>query len=103
MNAEESAREDNPEAAVPTPSPSSGDDAGDLTVGGDEEDAEDEDTARVPDEADAGASTDADGTPSDDELEEPSTEKEPSEEPKAPHRDDPEPDHRAVGIGVIDS
>ena len=40
--------------------------------------------------------------PADDELEEPSTEKDPSEEPKAPTRNDPEPDHEAVGIGVID-
>ncbi|WP_258567075.1 hypothetical protein [Microbacterium sp. Se5.02b] len=36
-------------------------------------------------------------------LEEPSTEKAPGEEPKAPKRDEPEPDHEAVGIGVIDT
>lgn len=35
-------------------------------------------------------------------LQEPSTEKEPEEEPKAPPRDESEPDHEAVGIGVID-
>ena len=39
--------------------------------------------------------------PSNDELQEPSTEKEPSEEPKAPSRDEPEPSHEAVGIGVV--
>ncbi|MBO0982008.1 hypothetical protein IPV10_15765 [Microbacterium sp. SD291] len=40
--------------------------------------------------------------PSTEQLEEPSTEKEPAEEPKAPeHREDPEPDHQAVGIGVV--
>lgn len=47
-------------------------------------------------------STEDDGqTPSDDALEEPSTEKSPAEEPKAPARDEPEPSHQAVGIGVI--
>ncbi|MBO9625186.1 MAG: hypothetical protein J7484_02275 [Microbacterium sp.] len=97
MNAGESAREENPETAVPTPSPSSGTDAGDFTVGGEP------DTARTPEQADSPEDADNDEIPSDDELEEPSTEKEPSEEPKAPNRDDPEPDHRAVGIGVIDS
>ena len=40
-------------------------------------------------------------TPSTEELEEPSTEKSPDEEPKAPGRDEPEPSHQAVGIGVI--
>ncbi|SJN42891.1 hypothetical protein FM104_12245 [Microbacterium esteraromaticum] len=39
--------------------------------------------------------------PSNDELEEPSTEKDPGEEPEAPARDEPEPDHEAIGIGVI--
>jgi hypothetical protein len=39
--------------------------------------------------------------PSNEELSEPSTEKEPAEEPKAPSRDEPEPSHEAVGIGVI--
>ncbi|WP_460795604.1 hypothetical protein [Microbacterium sp. GXF0217] len=39
--------------------------------------------------------------PSDDELTEPSTEKEPAEEPEAPSRDEPEPSHEAVGIGVV--
>ncbi|WP_309128440.1 hypothetical protein [Microbacterium sp.] len=35
------------------------------------------------------------------ELEEPSTEKEPGEEPTAARPHDPEPDHQAVGIGVV--
>lgn len=38
--------------------------------------------------------------PTTEELEEPSTEKEPGDEPKAPDAD-PEPSHRAVGIGVV--
>lgn len=42
-----------------------------------------------------------DEEPTTEELEEPSTEKEPGEEPKVEHPDDPEPDHEAVGIGVI--
>jgi hypothetical protein len=36
-----------------------------------------------------------------DQLTEPSTEKEPDEVPLAPTPHDPDPDHRAVGIGVI--
>lgn len=36
------------------------------------------------------------------EVDEPSTEKEPGEEPKAPKPHDPEPDHQAVGIGIVD-
>ena len=42
--------------------------------------------------------------PDTEELTEPSTEKDPGEEPKAPHSGDdgePEPSHRAEGIGVI--
>jgi hypothetical protein len=39
--------------------------------------------------------------PSDEELQEPSTEKDASEEPTAPKRDEPEPSHEAVGIGVV--
>lgn len=35
-------------------------------------------------------------------IAEPSTETEPGDEAQAPGGDDPEPDHRAVGIGVID-
>lgn len=42
-----------------------------------------------------------DEEPTTEELEEPSTEKEPGEEPKVEHPDQPEPDHNAVGIGVI--
>ena len=34
---------------------------------------------------------------------EPSTEKDPGEEPKAAAPDNPEPDHEAVGIGVVDA
>lgn len=40
--------------------------------------------------------------PSDTVLEEPSTEKEPGEEPRAPEPQQDEPNHHAVGIGVID-
>ena len=39
--------------------------------------------------------------PAAEDLQEPSTEKEPDAEPKAQRADDPEPDHEAVGIGVI--
>jgi hypothetical protein len=45
---------------------------------------------------------DRDEMPDTDELEEPSVEKAPEEEPKAPRTDESEPDHEAVGIGVID-
>lgn len=41
--------------------------------------------------------------PTREELQEPSTEKEPGEEPKAAHPDQPDPDHEAVGIGIVDS
>ena len=44
---------------------------------------------------------DGDTAPADDVLQEPSTEKDPREEPKAKRPHDPEPDHEAVGIGVI--
>lgn len=40
--------------------------------------------------------------PADEVLEEPSTENEPGEEPRAATSDDAEPDHEAIGIGVID-
>lgn len=78
----------NPEAQIPTPSPSSGD-AGELTAATPEKagSPEDADPQEIPDTA---------------ELEEPSTEKDPGEEPKAPKRDEPEPDHEAVGIGVVE-
>lgn len=46
---------------------------------------------------------DPEETPDTDELEEPSVAKEPGEEPKAPLRQEEEPSHHAVGIGVIDS
>ena len=43
-----------------------------------------------------------DEQPTTEELEEPSTEKEPEEEPKVEQPHDQEPDHRAVGIGIVD-
>lgn len=43
----------------------------------------------------------ADEEPTTEDLQEPSTEKAPGEEPKAPARDEPEPSHEAVGIGII--
>lgn len=43
----------------------------------------------------------SDEEPTTEELEEPSVAKEPGEEPRAPVPHDPEPDHEAVGIGVI--
>lgn len=39
--------------------------------------------------------------PSTEDLEEPSTEKDVDEEPRAKTPHDPEPDHQAVGIGVV--
>lgn len=45
---------------------------------------------------------DADDMPDDDELQQPSTENEPGEEPKKADADEPEPDHEAVGIGIVD-
>lgn len=51
--------------------------------------------------ADADEQRNQDAMPSDDELQEPSVAKEPGEEPKAQKPLDPEPDHEAVGIGVI--
>jgi len=59
------------------------------------------DTER-PDEPTGDPGTNQLPEPSTEQLEEPSTEKEPSEEPKAPEPDNPEPSHEAVGIGVID-
>ncbi|WP_292905957.1 hypothetical protein [Microbacterium sp.] len=82
-----------PETQTPTPSPSSGADAGEFTQG----------TAEKPEQAESPEDADPAQVPSNEELEEPSTEKEPEEEPKAPAPDDAEPDHRAVGIGVIDA
>lgn len=81
------------EAQTPTPSPSSGADAGEFTQG----------IAEKPEQADSPEDADPARIPGDEDLEEPSTEKEPEEEPKAPAPDDTEPDHRAVGIGVIDA
>lgn len=42
-----------------------------------------------------------DDDPVTDEIEEPSTEKSPDEEPKASAPHDPDPDHEAVGIGIV--
>lgn len=81
------------EARTPTPSPASGQDAGEFTQG----------VAETPERAESPEDADPEQLPSNEELEEPSTEKEPEEEPKAPAPDDAEPDHRAVGIGVIDT
>lgn len=44
---------------------------------------------------------DAEQMPDAEEMKEPSTEKDPGEEPKAPSREEPEPSHEAVGIGII--
>ena len=44
---------------------------------------------------------DQDEMPETEDLQEPSTEKDPSEAPKAPDRNEPEPSHEAVGIGII--
>jgi hypothetical protein len=91
--AQDPASDLDPEAQTPTPTPSSGD-AGEFKTPGQSTDA--------PAEAESPEDADPSEIPADDELEEPSTEKEPAEEPKAPARNDPEPDHEAVGIGVID-
>jgi hypothetical protein len=53
--------------------------------------------------ADADEQRNQDDMPSDEELQEPSIAKEPGEEPQADKPLDPEPDHEAVGIGVIGS
>lgn len=44
---------------------------------------------------------DQDEMPSTEDLQEPSAEKDPGHEPKAPDRNEPEPSHEAVGIGII--
>ena len=85
-----------PEAQAPTPTPSSGE-AGEFVETG-----QSADTADTPDEAESPEDADPAEVPDDAELEEPSTETDPGAEPKAPTRNDPEPDHEAVGIGVID-
>ncbi|MCK6066884.1 MULTISPECIES: hypothetical protein [Microbacterium] len=53
--------------------------------------------------ADADGQRNEDDMPAAEELAEPSTEKDPGEEPKADKPLDAEPDHEAVGIGVIDA
>ncbi|PCE16405.1 hypothetical protein AUC47_00720 [Microbacterium sp. SZ1] len=98
------------EAQAPTPTPTS-DVPGEFTAtgpsvetptqgAGDENATEGQ--AETPEQAESPEDADPEEVPSTEELEEPSTEKSPGEEPKAPKRDDPEPDHQAVGIGVID-
>lgn len=57
-----------------------------------------ETTDKSPDEP---TPPDAEQMPDAEEMEEPSTEKDPGEEPKAPSREEPEPSHEAVGIGII--
>lgn len=42
-----------------------------------------------------------DQMPDTEQMQEPSTEKEPAEEPQAPQRDEPQPSHEAVGIGIV--
>lgn len=76
------------EAQAPTPTPASGSDAGEVT-------------ADTPERAESPEDADPAEVPGAEDLEEPSTEKDPGEEPKAPERNDPEPDHQAVGIGVV--
>lgn len=83
------------EAQAPTPTPSSGE-AGEVTASSPETG-----TAETPEQAESPEDADPEEVPSTEQLEEPSTEKTPGEEPKAPARDDPEPDHQAVGIGVV--
>lgn len=65
--------------------------------------AESSGQAETPAQADSPEEADPDEIPSTEELEEPSTEKTPGEQPKAPKRDEPEPDHEAVGIGIVES
>ncbi|MFD8769570.1 hypothetical protein [Microbacterium oxydans] len=84
----ETTDEASPESQTPTPTPSWDTSEGEVTTPAEAESPEDADPSEVP---------------STEELEEPSTEKAPGEEPKAPKRDEPEPDHEAVGIGVIDT
>jgi hypothetical protein len=84
----ESADELSPEAQTPTPTPASDTSEGEVTT---------------PDQAESPEDADPSDVPSTEELEEPSTEKDPGEEPQAPKREEPEPDHEAVGIGVVDT
>lgn len=97
-----------PEAQTPTPTPASSAEAVEIASGtaltgsadSEPDQAENAGEAETPAEADSPEDADPEEIPSNDELEEPSTEKDPGEEPKAPSRDEPEPDHEAVGIGV---
>lgn len=58
----------------------------------------DQTTGQTPDEP---TPPDTEETPATEDLQEPSTEKEPEEAPTAPGREEPEPSHEAVGIGII--
>jgi hypothetical protein len=89
---ENAAADPDAEAQTPTPSPTSGQDAGEFTTGAAPE--------RTGDSAETAPESEV---PADEELEEPSTEKEPSDEPEAPERSEPEADHDAIGIGVINN
>lgn len=99
-----------PEAQTPTPT--SATDAGEVTAqtpeqgrttGDSETSGQGESTgeAETPEQADSPEDAEPEEVPDDEELEEPSVAKDPAEQPKAPSGDDAEPDHVAVGIGVI--
>ncbi|WP_251050669.1 MULTISPECIES: hypothetical protein [unclassified Microbacterium] len=98
------------QTAVPTPTP--GADAGEVNAltpeqvhSGSEAQAPEQtqaaDQAETPEQAESPEEAAPNEVPSNEELEEPSTEKDPGDEPKAPSRQEGEPDHEAVGIGVI--
>lgn len=104
--AQDPADELSPEAQTPTPTPASTD-THMPEQGGPQDSTPEPDQAvgeaTTPPEADSPEQAVDDEVPSTDELQEPSTEKAPGEEPKAPEKDDSDPDHQAVGIGVIDT
>ena len=85
-----------PETQAPTPTSPPGADAGELTAESPEPDAS-------PAQEESAEQAAPEEVPSTEQLQEPSTEKDPGEEPVAPKRDEPEPDHEAVGIGVVDT
>jgi hypothetical protein len=92
-----------PEAQTPTPTPASQtpDQGGPQDTNPEPDHAEG--TATTPPEADSPEQADGDEVPDTEELQEPSTEKDPGEEPKAPERDEPDADHEAVGIGIVET
>ena len=90
-----------PEARTPTPTaPPAAADAGEVHAQTPEQ-VHTTGEAETPERAESPEDADPDEVPSDEELEEPSIAKDPGEQPKAPSKDDPKPDHEAVGIGVI--